>query len=539
MSEPQETKTLLALFNEGKLKEAAALAESMIELYPTHGFAWKVLGLLYKNAGRKALAQVIMQHAIALSPNDADGYNNLGNLLRENNQLHEAERALLHALELKPKFVEALNNYGSLLQESMRFPEAEAAFLRAIELKPDYADAYYNLGNLFLVTKQMAKAEAAYLRALKLRMTYAETYNNLGIVYKETKRLPEAVAAFRRALELKPDYADAKWGLGVLLLIQGQYAEAWPYHESRYDPNRTNNTIAMPSLPFPQWRGESLKGKSMLICPEQGYGDYIQFARYAPLLKRQGVSTLTLICAQPLKALLETVEGVDTVITDPASILPHDFWSFPLSLPLYFETTVDTIPNCLPYLHATPKRMRFWNKSLARKTFGVGLVWKGSSIHTNDANRSLPGLTTLAPLWSVSGVTFFSLQIGQGEMEAKQPPPAQPIINLGPDIRDFADTSAIVAQLDLVICVDTAVAHVAGALGKPCWVLIPAFGTDWRWLQDRTGSPWYPGALRIFRQKTPDEWDDTVGEVVTMLKTLVSNVNEKNSLAPLTAPFSR
>jgi ADP-heptose:LPS heptosyltransferase len=124
-------------------------------------------------------------------------------------------------------------------------------------------------------------------------------------------------------------------------------------------------------------------------------------------------------------------------------------------------------------------------------------------------------------------------------MEAKQPPPAQPIINLGPDIRDFADTSAIVAQLDLVICVDTAVAHVAGALGKPCWVLIPAFGTDWRWLQDRTGSPWYPGALRIFRQKTPDEWDDTVGEVVTMLKTLVSNVNEKNSLAPLTAPFSR
>jgi ADP-heptose:LPS heptosyltransferase len=124
-------------------------------------------------------------------------------------------------------------------------------------------------------------------------------------------------------------------------------------------------------------------------------------------------------------------------------------------------------------------------------------------------------------------------------MVAKQPPPAQPIINLGPDIRDFADTSAIVAQLDLVICVDTAVAHVAGALGKPCWVLIPAFGTDWRWLQDRTGSPWYPGALRIFRQKTPDEWDDTVGEVVTMLKTLVSNVNEKNSLAPLTAPFSR
>ncbi|MEJ1959082.1 MAG: glycosyltransferase family 9 protein [Nitrosomonadales bacterium] len=213
-----------------------------------------------------------------------------------------------------------------------------------------------------------------------------------------------------------------------------------------------------------------------MIHPEQGFGDYIQFARYAPLLKARGVSRLTVFCNPSLKALLESMGSIDAVITDLASAPLHDYWSFPLSLPLYFGTTVDNIPATLPYLHALPERVERWHERLSQKGFRVGLVWKGNPGHKNDANRSLPGLAILAPIWTVPGVMFYSLQKGQGEDEANHPPPGQPVIPLGSDIRDFADSAAIVAQMDLVICVDTAIAHLAGALGKPCWVLLPAFG---------------------------------------------------------------
>ena len=249
----------------------------------------------------------------------------------------------------------------------------------------------------------------------------------------------------------------------------------------------------------------------------RSFGDYIQFARFTGLLRRNGLARLTLVCAKPLQALFETLEGVDVVVTDDAALPAHDFWTFHMSLPLYLRTVLETIPAAVPYLHAPPQRVDRWRHCLPGQGFKVGLVWKGRPTHKNDAKRSLPGLSSLAPLWSVPGVSFVSLQKWQGEEEAHQSRPDQPIVPLGDAILDFADTAAIVAQLDLIVCVDTAIAHLAGALGKPCWVLLPAVGTDWRWLLDGIDSPWYP-TVRLFRQSNRDCWRETVIEVAAALR---------------------
>ena len=233
-----------------------------------------------------------------------------------------------------------------------------------------------------------------------------------------------------------------------------------------------------------------------------------------------GASRITLVCKSPLKALLETLEGVDMVVfqLEATSLPTHDYWTFPMSLPLYFATTIQTIPAKLPYLSAPLQRLDQWHRNLPTGGLKVGLVWKGSAGHKNDANRSLPGLSTLAPLWALSGITFVSLQKGLGEDEAATPPVGQPILDLGPDIQDFADTAAIVAQLDLVICIDSAVAHLTGALNKPCWVLLPAIGVDWRWLHERTDSPWYPGVMRLFRQTKAGDWSAPIGDAAQALR---------------------
>jgi hypothetical protein len=251
---------------------------------------------------------------------------------------------------------------------------------------------------------------------------------------------------------------------------------------------------------------------------EQGLGDQVQFVRYAPLLKKRGVSHITVLCHPALKSLFETVEGVDAVVTNPNTVPLHDYWSLFMSLPLYFATTVQTIPARTPYILPLRERMERWRKKLPRDGLRVGLVWKGNAAHSNDASRSLPAISALSPLWSVPGVTFISLQKGQGEDEAIRPPVGQPLTPLGHEICDIADTAAIVAQLDLTICVDTVVAHVAGALGKPCWVMLPLFNTDWRWLKDRSDSPWYPKGMRLFRQTKLDDWTEVIEEVTTALK---------------------
>jgi len=499
--------------------EAAAEYWRALELKPDYADAQNNLGILFKETGKVDEAESAYRRALELNPAFAEAHNNLGILLLEDERFPEAELELRRALELKPDFADVFSNLGNLLKQTRRYPEAEQAYRRAIDLKPGDATAYNNLGVLLHEAGDLDDAEAAYRHSLALNPDFADAHSNLGILLQRLGQFAEAEVEYRRSIDLKPDGTDAKLNLGLLLLALGRYADAWPWHEARHFPDSKARRAMQPPFAFPQWQGEPLAGKSLVVVLEQGAGDNIQFVRYAPLLKARGVARLTFVQPSALVSLLSTAKGVDAMISDISSMPPHDYWAFPLSLPLHLGTTLDNIPDTLPYLWALPERIERWRPRLPAGGFRVGLVWKGNPDHKNDANRSLAHLSLLAPLWSVPGVSFVSLQKGQGEDEARQPPPGQPLVHLGDDIADFADTAAIVAQLDLVITVDSAAAHVAGALGKPVWVLLPGVGTDWRWLLGREDSPWYPKAMRLFRQPaTAVSWDDTIAGIADALR---------------------
>jgi Tfp pilus assembly protein PilF/ADP-heptose:LPS heptosyltransferase len=458
---------------------------------------------------------------VVLPEQDAARLIDAGHDLEAQGKLDEAMQCYLDAIRIAPNPARAHLNRGNVLLLKGDLEGALDAFSTAIRYKPDYAGAYYNIGNALLGNGRFDEAVANYRRALEIQPDYAEVHCSLGVALKELGQTDDAIASLQRALEINPGLVEAHLNLGSLLLSQGRYIEAWPEYETRHDPNYSGRQSIPPDLPFPRWQGEPLADKSLLVWPEQGLGDEIQFARYFPMLKTLGVSCLTVVCKPPVEALLKEVDGVDVVIpfSDMASLPFHDYWSFPLSLPMHFSTTVETIPAKLPYLNVPPERYKQWQHRLPAGGLKVGLVWKGSAGHKNDANRSLPNLSILAPLWSEPGISFISLQKGAGEDEAATPPSGQPMLHLGSDIADFADTAAIVAQVDLVICIDTAIAHLAGALNKPCWVLLPAVGVDWRWLQERTDSPWYPGVMRLFRQTRPGDWQATISEVALALRT--------------------
>jgi tetratricopeptide (TPR) repeat protein len=434
-------------------------------------------------------------------------------------QPDKSEAFLRRAIDLQPNFADAHNNLGNLYMELQRPVEAEDCYRRTLVLQPNSASVHSNLGELLRRQNRFVEAETFFRESLRIQANHS-AYQNLGHLYSDLKRFVDAEACYRRALALKPDYLEALWSLSQLELSLGHFAEGLRDHEVRYHPALQSRLTAAPThLPFPQWEGQPLQGKSILVWAEQGYGDQIQFCRYCSELKRLGARRVTLLCQSPLKTLFNSLAAVDEllVMEEAADLKSHDYWVLLMSLPLHCGTTLASIPAVLPYLYPLPGKVSRWSRRLPKYGLRVGLVWKGAAAHKNDAKRSLPGLHSLAALWTIPGVLFISLQKGQGESEAALPPPNQPLLDLGAEIRDFADLAAVVAELDLVICVDTAVAHLAGALQKPCWVLLPGQGTDWRWLQELSNSPWYPGVMRLFRQQPADDWSQVVKEVAMAL----------------------
>jgi len=502
----------------GRLDEAEAAFRRALAIHPGHVVAYNNLGLLLARLKRPAEAETAYRQALALQPDYADAYHNLGELLANFGCVEEAEAIYRQLLALWPADPRAYNSLGVLCAAANRHAEAEAAYRQALALRPDFAEAYNNWGILLMAGQRLEEAEAAFHRSIERLPTCHETHNNLGVLLKALKRYDESEAAYRLALRLWPDYADARFNLSLLLLSLGRFSEAWPLYEARYHPNNKNRA-ALQLLNFPQWQGEPLAGKSLLVWHEQGLGDAIQFCRFIPALKAQGAARIGLACQAPLAALFATLPGLDA--THPPEPEPglsdYDYWTFPLSIPRHYGLALDNIPATLPYLHVRPERMEKWQARLPPAAPRVGLVWKCHPGRNTSAERSLPGLAALAPLWAVSGIQFVSLQKGVAEDEAREPPPGQALTHLGTDIGDFADTAAIVAQLDLVICVDTAIAHLAGALAKPCWVLLP-WHADWRWLDEREDSPWYPQIMRLFRQGRPGAWEEVVGRVAVALR---------------------
>ncbi|MBF0096571.1 MAG: tetratricopeptide repeat protein [Magnetococcales bacterium] len=505
------------LQQQGRFAEAESLLRQLLQRVPDFAEAHNHLGSVLKEMHRFAEAEESYRAALRLQGDEATYHNNLATLLQALKRFAEAESSYRQALLLSGGRLEIRNNLGVLLQEMGRWAEAEASYRQVIGQDAGYAMAYCNLGSLLFEQKRAEEAEAVYRQALLLRPDYAEVLNNLGNLLKELRRFAEAEACYRRAMLLQPEYRQAEWNLGLLLLLQGRFAEGWPCYEVRLQLNQAEwRQLADP--PFVRWQGESLQGKAILVAPEQGFGDQVQFCRYVSLLKTRGAVWVTVLCSVLLKPLFETLAAVDQVLAyEQVAVYPrHDYWVNLLSLPGLFATTLPNMVNQLPYLQASAERINWWRPLLPRRGMRVGLFWRGRA-NPRDSNRSLPSLTVLAPLWQVSGVTFLSLQKGEGEEEASRAPAQQPLLPLGGMIRDFADTAALVAQLDLLVTVDSAVAHVAGALGKPCWVMLSQWDSDWRWLLERQDSPWYPGVLRLFRQRQVDDWTAVVQEVAAQL----------------------
>lgn len=426
-----------------------------------------------------------------------------------------AEECFRQALSLNPDFGEALANLGWLRERVGAVDEAEACYRRAAVLDPGMIQNSLNLGVLLTNGKRFDEAESVYLQVLKQVPDSPAAWSNLGVLLACLKREVDAEACYRTALALDDSYAKARFNLAYILLRQGRFEEGWHCLEAR-------DWYAMLDRHFtcPRWRGESLAGKSVVIGLEAGHGDMIQFCRYVPLLKSMGADRVSIVCHPGLNVLFASLSGIDEVLSldDEVPSSGWNFWTPPLSLPYYCQTRLDTVPAPIPYLAAEPGRVERWRLAMPAHGLRVGLVWKGNPRFENDADRSLPSLDVLVPLGSVAGVQFVSLQKGAGEDEARCPPPGLSVLAFGHTLEDFADTAALVSCLDLVICVDTAVAHLAGALGKPCWVLLPDYRTDWRWLSGRADSPWYPQQMRLFRQPPGGGWTAVVDAVVEALK---------------------
>ncbi|NGZ85882.1 tetratricopeptide repeat protein [Duganella aceris] len=429
-----------------------------------------------------------------------------------------AEACYLRALALEPLHGPARANLGYLKERQGALAEAEFHYLQAIALMPDHAQLYQNLGVLLWREKRFADAEPAMRAAVELAPESASAWSQLGMLLVCTHREADGEACYREALALDPQHARARFNLSYLLLRQARFAEGWRMLDARWDFDQVPQAVDCPL-----WEGQSLDGRSVVVMQEAGNGDTIHFFRYAALLKERGAARVAVVCHPSLVRLFVTLPGVDEVyaLGAPMPAEGWDFWTRAMRLPGLFGTQMDGIPAAVPYLSARPELVRQWGGRLPQRGLRVGLAWKGNPNFENDADRSLPSVMTLAPLATVPA-HFVSLQKGAGEEEALQPPAGMSLHAIGPLLGDFADTAAVMANLDLVISVDTAVAHLAGALGKPCWLLLPDYRCDWRWMTERDDSPWYP-SMRLFRQRPGGGWAPVITEVAAALAQLASS----------------
>lgn len=465
--------------------------------------------------GRFPQAEAAYREAVRLDPGYAEAWSNLGLVLQAQRRLADAESCQQQALRLAPDYPEAHNNLGLAQYEQGRVAEAENSFRGALRLRPGYANAMTNLGTALQSLNRLDEAEACYRQALTLGARPAQVLNNLGLLLQERGRPEEAEAACRQSLAHAPGGADARTNLALILLLRGDYEEGWREYEARWEVG----SMAARGFAQPRWSGDQpLQGKTILLHAEQGFGDTLQFCRYAPLVAQAG-GRVVLEVQPALCRLLASLPGVAAIIPAGEALPAFDLHCPLMSLPLAFGTTLHTVPADVPYLRADPSGVAAWRERLAgvpgRR---IGLVWGGSSrldqphAAAIDRRRSMP-LEALAPLAGVTGCSFVSLQLGA---PARQPaPPGLHLHDPTAELRDWADTAALVAALDLVISVDTAVAHLAAALGKPVW-LLNRYDTCWRWLLGRDDSPWYP-TLRQFRQPAFGDWATPVARAARAL----------------------
>jgi tetratricopeptide (TPR) repeat protein len=482
------------------------------------------LGAALHRQGRLAEAEAHYHSALGHRPDLPEAWTNLGLVRMALGAHDEAETCHREALRLDPAFADAHNNLGVVHYQLGRVAEAENCFRGGLRLNPDYAGAQLNLAVALQALGRLDEAETCYRAAHRLGAEPAQVHSNLGVLLREQGRFELAEAFSREALRLRPDLADARVNLAMVLLLTGRWSAAWPLYESRWevsDMARQRRDFSQPQL-SPQ---SKIDGQVILLHAEQGFGDTLQFCRYAPLLAKAGARIILEV--QPsLARLMATLPGVETVLS-VGDAVPHFDLHCPLmSLPLAFGTTPETIPSAPRYLAADPDLTAFWQRRLAfYPGLRVGLAWAGSSrawlphAVALDRRRSMR-LGDMAPLAAVPNCSFISLQLGPAAQQLQEPPAGLRVHEFADQLPDFADTAALIENLDLIISVDTAVAHLAGALGKPVW-LLNRFDTCWRWLLERDDSPWYP-SLRLFRHAGSCGWSEVMERVNTELRQLTA-----------------
>jgi tetratricopeptide (TPR) repeat protein len=548
----------------GALAEAETVYREILALRPRHFDALQLLGALALQTGRYEEGVTLLQKAVEIDPRQAAVHSNLAFALNALGRHEAALAAAARALSLKHGFVDALNNRGTALAGLERPAEALASFEQALAAKPDfpeawsnrscalrdlgrpqdavascdqaialrpnYAEAWSNRGNALSDLNRPLDAQASYERALSASSSLADAWNNLGLTYVDMNRHADALACYERALALSPDSAETHWNRALCLLQMGEFSAGFAEYEWRWQRKR----IAPSRRAFeaPLWLGDTpLAGKTILLHAEQGLGDTLQFCRYAALVAAQGARVVLEV--QPeLTRLLGTLEGVDELVTAGTPLPAFDCHSPLLSLPLALDTTASTIPARTPYLSADPAATAHWRTRIAQAApphaLKVGLVWAGGhrphvpELRKNDARRSLT-FDRFAPIVETPGVQFFSLQKGDSAARqlsamAERHEASRRVIDWTDDLTDFADTAALVENLDLVISVDTSTAHLAGALNKPVWIL-NRLDTCWRWMLEREDTPWYPSA-RLFRQPSLGDWESVIDSAARALATL-------------------
>jgi hypothetical protein len=487
-------------FREGDLDGAERLCTGILDARPEDFDALHLLGMLHFQRQRMAEALRFLSAALQVNSTSSDAMSNLGLALHASGRFDEAIASYRNALQLAPDHPEIRYNLGNSWLELGHVDEALASYDAVLARVPGHTGALVNRGNALLRLNEPGKAIASYDAALEIAPGHPRILTNRGHALRRLDQPSEALVDFAAALSAAPDFAEAQFEAAMARLTLGDFARGWKQYESRWKTGAFAGQRR--SFDQPLWLGNGpVAGRTVLLHAEQGFGDTIQFIRYAPLLAGQGANVICEV--QPeLKPLLSQLAGV-AVVAAGEPLPAFDLHCPLLSLPLAFATQLADIPADVPYLAAPADRVALWQDRLSSGRRRAGFVWSGSPTHKNDANRSI-ALARLAPLFDDPGVRCFSLQteLRATDRETRGLPH---LTHLGGDIHDFADTAAIISLLDVVISVDTAVAHLAGALGKPVIILLP-FAADFRWMRQRADTPWYPTA-KLMRQPAFGDWD--------------------------------
>jgi tetratricopeptide (TPR) repeat protein len=505
-----------AYFDHGQIPAARRCYQRLAELLPQSAPAHHGLGTTLEWLGDWEGAAACYRRALELQPDSPGIYGSLGRLQGKQGAWGEAVESCRRALALAPRRHELHTLLGYALVNAGDYGEAVEVYRRALALKPDSAYTFYGLGYFFERQGDLAAAAESYRLVLRLDPRLVDAHLHLGITHLLQGEVGKAAECFERVREIAPENPEALTFLGYLHLLGGNFSRGWSEHEYRW---RTPHFLRdrRPLAP-PLWQGEPLEGARILLHAEQGLGDTLQFVRYVPLVRARG-GNVVLEVQTRVHRLLKRTSGAGAVIRR-GEALPEVDWQCPLlSLPRAFATELNSIPAEIPYVHPDPALVAAWGQRLAGNSLRIGLNWGGSPTFPYERWRSIP-LEQLAPLTHLEGATFYSLQMGPAAAQVKQLGSRVNLVDLQDEQEDFADTAAIVANLGLVISIDTSVAHLAGAMGKPVWVLLHK-SPDWRWMLEREDSPWYPTA-RLFRQTTLGNWQDVVARVEGELRELMA-----------------